>query len=121
MDLVDPWEGSRTFAEDYYSGGDRFAPGLTPNHITPLAGSPCPTVEPDFPTLSSAGARKDRLSPSPTVLSASPSPKPHNVEDNEEIDELIQNGNTVATSVNNSIDEQVVGSYYPVAAVGLLL
>jgi hypothetical protein len=123
VELVDPWEGPRIFAEDYYSGGDQLAPGLTPNHITPLAGSPCPAVEPDFPTLSSAGTRKDRLSPSPSVLSTSPSPKPHNVEDNDEIDELLQYDNTVATSVNNQedIDEQVVGSYYPVAAVGLLL
>jgi hypothetical protein len=97
-------------------------PGLTPNHITPLAGSPCPAVEPDFSTLGSAGARKDRLSPSPSVLSLSPSPESHNVEDNDEIDELFEYGNTVTTSVNSreDIDEQVVGSYYPVAAVGLL-
>jgi hypothetical protein len=122
VELVDPWKGPRTFAEDYNSGGDRLAPDLTPNHITPLAVSPGPAVEPDFPTLPNAGARKDRLSPSPSVLSTSSSPKPHNVEDNNEIDELLQYGNTVATSVNNQedIDEQVVGLYYPVAAVGLL-
>jgi hypothetical protein len=124
VELVDPWEGPRTFAEDYYSGGDRLAPGLTPNHITPLAGSPGPAVVPDFPTLSNAGAYEDRLSASPSVLSTSSSPKPHNVEDNDEIDELLQYGNTVATSVNNQedIDEQAVGLYYdPVAAIGLLL
>jgi hypothetical protein len=123
VELLDPWEGPRTFAEDYYSGGDRLAPGLTPNHITPLAGSPGPAVVLDFPTLSNVGAHENRLSPSPSVLSTSPSLKPHNVEDNDEIDELLQYGNTVATSVNNQedIDEQVVGSYYdPVAAVGLL-
>jgi hypothetical protein len=100
VELVDPWEGPRSFAEDYYSGGDRLAPGLTPNHITPLAGSPGPAVLPNFPTLSNAGTHEDRLSLSPSVLSTSPSPKPHNVED----------------------DEQGAGSYYdPVAGVGLLL
>jgi hypothetical protein len=98
------------------------APCLTPNHITPLAGTPGPAVVPDLPTLSNAGAYEDQLSPSPSVLSTSPSPKPHDVEDNDEIDELLQYDNTVAPSVNNQedIDEQVVGSYYPVAAVGLL-
>lgn len=125
MELVDPWEGPRTFAEDYYSGGDRLAPDLTPNHITPLAGSLGPTVLLDFPTLSNADTHEDRLSLSlsPSVLSTSPSPKPHNVEDNDEINES-RYGNTVATAVNNQedIDEQAVGSYYdPVAAVGLLL
>ena len=100
------------------------APGLTPNRITPPAGSPGPAVVPDFLTLSNAGAYEDRLSPSPSVLSTSLSPKPHNVEDNDEIDELLQYGNTMATSVDNqeNIDERAVGSYYdPVAAVGLLL
>jgi len=124
VELVDPWEGSRTFAEDYDSGGDRSAPSLTPNHITPLAGTPGPAVVMDFPTLSDAGAHDDRLSPSSSVPFTSPSPKSHNVGDNDEIDELIQYGNNVATSVNNqeAIDERVVGSYYdPFAAVGLLL
>lgn len=124
MKLVDPWEGPRTFAEDYYSGGDRLAPGLTPNHITPLARSPSPPVVPDFTTLPNAGAHEDRLSRSPSDLSTSPSPKPHNVEDNDEIDELFQCGQTVAISDNKQedIDEQAMGLYYdPVAAVGLLL
>jgi hypothetical protein len=124
VEFVDPWEGPRTFAEDYYSGGDRLAPGLTPNNITPLADSPGPAVVPDFPTLSNAGAHEDRLSPSPSVLSTSPSPEPHNVEDNDGIDELLQYGHIAATFVNKQedIDEQPVGPYYdPVAAVGLLL
>lgn len=124
MKLVDPLERPRTFAEDYYSGGDRLAPGLTSNHITPPAGSPGPPVVPDFPTLSNAGTHEDRLSRSPSVLSTSPSPKLHNVENNDEIDELFQCGQTVATSDNQheDIDEQAVGMYYdPVAAVGLLL
>ena len=122
--LVDPWEGPRTFAEDFYSGGDRLTPGLTPNHITPLAGSPSPAVVPDLPSLPNAGAHEDGLSSSISVLSTSSSPDPHNVEDDEEIDELLQYGNTVATSVYNQedIDKQAVGSYYdPVAAVGMLL
>lgn len=119
VELLDPWEGPRTFAEDYYSGGDRLAPGPTPNHITPLAGSPGPAVVPDFPTLSNLCAHENRLSLSPSILSTSPSPKPHNVEGNDEIDELLQYGNTVATSVNQEvIDEQTVGPYYdPIAAV----
>lgn len=124
MELVDPWEGPRTFAEDDYSGGDRLAPGLTPDHITPLGGSPGPAIVPDFPTLSSAGAHEDRLSPPPSVssTSTSPSPKPHNVEEYDENDELLQYDSTATTSVDNQkdIDEQIVGSSYPVAAVGVL-
>ncbi len=125
MELVDLREGPRTFAEDYNSGGDRLAPGLTPNRLTPLAGSTSPSVVPDFPTLSNAGAHQGRLSPSPSVLSTStsPSPKLHNIEDDDDVDELLQYGNAV-TSVNNQEDigDQAVGSYYdPVAAVGLLL
>jgi hypothetical protein len=110
VELVDPWEG----------GGDRLAPGLTPNHLTPLAGSPGPAVVLDFPTLSNAGADESQLSPSPSVLS-SPSHKPHNIEDNNEIDELAQYGNGMATSVNNQEDiDKAVGSYYgAVAVVGL--
>lgn len=37
VDISDPWEGPRTFAEDFYSGGElRDDPSiLTPSHITP--------------------------------------------------------------------------------------
>jgi hypothetical protein len=103
VELVDPWEGPRTFAEDYYSGGDRLAPSLTPNHLTPLAGSPAPTFVPDLPTVPNTGANEDQLSPSAGVLSTSPLPKPHIIVNNEDI------------------GEPVAGSYYdPVEVVGLL-
>jgi len=93
VELVDLREGPRTFAEDYNSGGDRLAPGLTPNRLTPLAGSTSPSVVPDFPTLSNAGAHQGRLSPSPSVLSTStsPSPKLHNIEDDDDVDDKTVN------------------------------
>ncbi|KAI0332954.1 hypothetical protein GY45DRAFT_1320196 [Cubamyces sp. BRFM 1775] len=37
-DLPDPWEGPRTFAEDFYAGGDALltrSDGATPSHLTP--------------------------------------------------------------------------------------
>ena len=35
-DLPDPWEGPRTFAEDFYAGGDALpTDGVTPSHLTP--------------------------------------------------------------------------------------
>ncbi|KAI8973995.1 hypothetical protein BD414DRAFT_498806 [Trametes punicea] len=37
-DIPDPWEGPRTFAEDFYAGGDALPPpgdGMTPSHLTP--------------------------------------------------------------------------------------
>lgn len=37
-DLPDPWEGPRTFAEDFYAGGDALptqSEGITPSHLTP--------------------------------------------------------------------------------------
>jgi hypothetical protein len=123
VELVDPWEGPRTFAEDYYSGGDRLAPGLTPNHLTPLTGSPAPAFVPDFPTSPNTGADKDRLSFSAGVLSTSPLPKLPTIVDSDGIDELLQYGTTVATSVNNEegTGEPVAGSYSePISVFGLL-
>ncbi|KAH9856019.1 hypothetical protein C2E23DRAFT_901308 [Lenzites betulinus] len=37
LDLPDPWEGPRQFAEDFYAGGDALLDpqGLTPSHLTP--------------------------------------------------------------------------------------
>ena len=123
VEIIDPWEGPRTFAEDYYSGGDRLAPGLTPNHLTPLDGSPVPAFVPDFPTVPNIITDKNQLLPSAGVLSTSHSPKPYNIEDSDEIDELHEYGTTVATSVNNreDIGRPSAGSYYdPVEIVGLL-
>ncbi|KAL7277844.1 hypothetical protein ACG7TL_008790 [Trametes sanguinea] len=37
-DLPDPWEGPRTYAEDFYAGGDALpdpSEGITPSHLTP--------------------------------------------------------------------------------------
>ena len=112
VELVDPWEGPRTFAEDYYSGGDRLAPSLTPNHLTPLAGSPAPVFVRDLSTVPITGTDEGRLFPSAGVLSTSLSSKPLNILDGD-----------VATSVNNQEDitESAAGSYYdPVEIVGLL-
>ena len=35
MDLPDPWEGPRTFAEDFYAGGDFRENDLQPGHYSP--------------------------------------------------------------------------------------
>ncbi|KAI0753057.1 hypothetical protein C8Q80DRAFT_1149682 [Daedaleopsis nitida] len=38
LEIPDPWEGPRTFAEDYYAGGDvhpQSLDSLTPSHLTP--------------------------------------------------------------------------------------
>jgi hypothetical protein len=35
IDLPDPWTGPRTYAEDFYSGGDTFDPAASPSHLTP--------------------------------------------------------------------------------------
>lgn len=123
VEIIDPWEGPRTFAEDYYSGGDRLASGLTPNHLTPLDGSPVPAFVPDFPTVPNIIPDKKQLPPSAGVLSTSHSLKPYNIVDSDEIDELHEYGTTVATSVNNQEDigKPAAGSYYdPVEVVGLL-
>jgi hypothetical protein len=115
VELVDPWDGPRTFAEDYYSGGDRLAPGLTPNRITPISCSPAPTL-PVLPTVSNAG----QPSPSSSLLSTSPSPKPRDTVDEDGIDEFMKYGTTVATSVDQEVIEPATGSYYDrVGVVGL--
>jgi hypothetical protein len=75
VELVDPWDGPRTFAEDYYSGGDQLAPGLTPNHLTPMACSPVPTSASDFQPGPATDANVDSHPVSPSVSSTSSSPK----------------------------------------------
>ena len=120
-ELIDPWEGPRTFAEDYYSGGDRLAPSLTPNHLTPLAGSPAPIFVPDLSTVPNSGTDEGRLLPSAGVLSTSLSSKPLNILDGDVIDESPQCGATVATSTNKDIAVLAARSYYdPVEVVGPL-
>lgn len=45
VELVDKWEGPRTYAEDFYAGGDQAEESLawrTPSHLTPQAGTPSP-------------------------------------------------------------------------------
>ncbi len=42
VELLDPWDGPRTYAEDFYSGGE-IPPNsayLSPSHLTPLATTP---------------------------------------------------------------------------------
>lgn len=119
VELVDPWDGPRTFAEDYYSGGDRLAPGLTPNRLTPISCSPAPTL-PVLQTTSNAGPNEDKLSPSSSVLSTSPSPQPQDTVNEDDFDEFLQYGTTVATSVDQEEIEPATGSYYDrVGVVGL--
>lgn len=112
VELTDPWDGPRTFAEDYYSGGDRLVPGLTPNHVTPLSRSPAPTL-PGLPTTLIAGPDEDKLPLSPSVLSTSPSPNPQDTVDGDVIGGVLQHRATVVTPVDQEdIVEPVVGSYY---------
>ena len=71
-DVHDPWEGPRTYAEDFYSGGD-FLEGGTPSHLTPRDEEHL-----DIPGISSV---RDELSHS--------SPRGHNVVDLDGDDLLI--------------------------------
>ncbi|KAI0034701.1 hypothetical protein K488DRAFT_68976 [Vararia minispora EC-137] len=52
-EIPDPWDGPRNYAEDFYSGGDRFE-GSTPNHLTPRLRSVSPGLhEPEFINMDS--------------------------------------------------------------------
>ncbi|RPD53445.1 hypothetical protein L226DRAFT_617399 [Lentinus tigrinus ALCF2SS1-7] len=59
-EIPDPWEGPRTYAEDFYSGGDVLPETLenaTPSHLTPredklyIPGITSPIEEPSQPTV----------------------------------------------------------------------
>ncbi|KAI0057871.1 hypothetical protein BV25DRAFT_1862761 [Artomyces pyxidatus] len=67
-EVADPWDGPRTYAEDFYSGGDRISPGpeVTPSHLTPNPASPIP-----IPGIS---ADDDDFTITPGVLSPETSP-----------------------------------------------
>jgi hypothetical protein len=112
VELTDPWDGPRTFAEDYYSGGDRLAPGLTPNHLTPLARTPVPALVPDLPTAPDVDVDEDGLSVSSGVLSTSLSPKLRDTAGSHKIMQLLQHGTAAAASLNDErgIDE-LAGPY----------
>ncbi|KAI0302373.1 hypothetical protein B0F90DRAFT_1925123 [Multifurca ochricompacta] len=114
VELEDPWDGPRTFAEDYYSGGDHLAPGLTPNHLTPAPHSPAPLLTPNLPIVSATGKVENRPSTSPNVLSASLSPNRQGSMDSDEIKESPQRGIASALSVNSqqSVVEVATKSYY---------
>ncbi|THH13261.1 hypothetical protein EW146_g6941, partial [Bondarzewia mesenterica] len=78
VEISDPWDGPRTFAEDFYSGGDRIAPvaaELTPSHLTPagMSAAPSPPATEENPTLSVQV--EDELTITPGVLSPSVSPE----------------------------------------------
>ena len=75
MKLVDPWNGPRTFAENYYSGGDQLAPGLTPNHLAPIARSPVSSSATDLQPKPATDVNLGSLPVSPSVSSTSSSPK----------------------------------------------
>ena len=102
--LVDPWEGPRTFAEDYYSGGDHLAPGLTPNHLTPIAHSPIPTTD------ANAGSR----SVSPSVLSTSSSPKSRDTADVAVVDAALSQRSIGSVAFLNSQHGELETEYYEV-------
>jgi hypothetical protein len=112
VELTDPWDGPRVFAEDYYSGGDRLVPGLTPNHLTPLSRSPAPTL-PGLSTTSNAGPDEDRLPLSPSILSTSPSPRQDMVDANKVIGGVLRHPIAVATPVDQGDTVgPAPGSYY---------
>ena len=111
VELVDPWDGPRTFAEDYYSGGDRL--GLTPNHLTPVARSPVTTSAADLPPKPSTDANVDSRSVSPSVLSASSSPKSRDTADVAGVKAAsLQRSIAPAAFVNSSQDALETESYY---------
>ncbi|KAH9067608.1 hypothetical protein EDB87DRAFT_12851 [Lactarius vividus] len=113
VELVDPWNGPRTFAEDYYSGGDRLAHGLTPNHLTPVARSPVPTSAANFPPKSSTDASADSRPVSPSVSSTSSSPKSRDTVDVVRVKAPSSQHSIVpATFVNSEQDELETESYY---------
>lgn len=116
MEIVDPWDAPRTFAEDYYSGGDRLALDSTPNHLTPIARSPASAIVLGLLTVSSTNAPEDGLSPSPSMLSSNPSPKPQGTADGDQLDGPPLFCTTVASSVNdqrNGDQAEVVGLSVP--------
>ncbi|KAI9508552.1 hypothetical protein F5148DRAFT_1375778 [Russula earlei] len=101
VELADPWDGPRTYAEDYFSGGDRLAPGLTPNHLTPVV------LTPPILTSTSHVALKteaQELFPFPRNLHLIPSSKQPDSANDNVVDELPPFGRAVAPFVN---DQQV--------------
>jgi hypothetical protein len=113
VELVNPWDGPRTFAEDYYSGGDQLTPGLTPNHLTPVARSPLPTFAADLPPKPSTDANTHSRSVSPSVLSTSSSPKSRDTAHVAGVKVASpQRSIAPAAFVNSSQDELESESYY---------
>ncbi len=113
MELVDPWDGPRTFAEDYYSGGDRLVPGLTPSHLTPVARSPVPTTAASLSPKPSTNANADSSTIPLSVSSTSSSPQSQTTVDVASVNAASsQHGVASATSVNTKLDELESESYY---------
>lgn len=113
VELVDPWDGPRTFAEDYYSGGDRLAPGLTPDHLTPVVRSPVPISAANFPPKSSTDANADSRPVSPSVSFTSSSPKSRDTADVARVKAASSQRSIVpATFVDSEQDELESESYY---------
>jgi hypothetical protein len=101
VELTDPWDGPRAFAEDYYSGGDRLAPGLTPNHITPVARTPVPALIPDLQTAPDADIDEDGLSVSSGVLSTSISPSLRETVGGDKIIQSLQHSTFIPPPIND--------------------
>jgi len=119
VELTDPWDGPRTYAEDYYSGGDLLAPGLTPNHLTPLSRSPAPTFVPTLHILPNTDAEKSNVPPSPDVLSSLSLLKRQDRANGDGINVLLRYGAAVTTSVDDQEDEPSTGVYDDGVGVGL--
>jgi len=117
VELADPWDGPRTYAEDYYSGGDRLIPGLTPNRLTPIFRSPAHTL-PGLPTASNT---EGRPFPSPSVSSTPPLPKAQDTVDGDDLSGSPQYGATEATFVDQEdVNELASEPYYDhVGVVGM--
>ncbi|KAH9006141.1 hypothetical protein EDB86DRAFT_687748 [Lactarius hatsudake] len=109
VELVDPWDGPRTFAEDYYSGGDRLAPGLTPDHLTPVVRSPVPISAANFPPRLSTDANADSRPVSPSVSSTSSSPKSRDTAD---VARVKAASSQCSIIVDSEQDELETESYY---------
>ncbi len=78
VEILDPWVGPKTYAEDFYSGGDLVAPvaaGLTPNNMTPADMSPI---------VEAAGDDQDN---NPTADFMLPSPSPEIIDVDADEDE----------------------------------
>lgn len=105
-DIRDPWEGPRTFAEDFYAGGDRPLDSLTPSYLTPREEEPLV-----IPGITSSGDKVE----SPKA----PSPETREVFDVDELYADVTASGPTPTSNVPVADEPMpeYGPSLPLAAV----